>query len=294
MTNVFGSGPPAISSIDEADTGPLHLGQAFMVSAPCVVTHVRYYVATATMAANTGGALDFRVWRQGEPGSTVTGSLTIPAAVGWVTAAVSPPLFVPADRAFAASVSLGSGLQSYGAGFQALPASSRLLACSGSRYEYSGYPLSPYSNLASWGLGTSYLIDVEVAVSEMVHIDPASIAEGDVLQVRRTINGTVNAGGITPADGAYTVNLRVDGGPLDGEDVDVWIPDTADGLASADMVLLKEVDAPDLLSRWEASDGSLWVFVGGGVYDCAISGTSYPADAKTTRADTPSLTAWTP
>lgn len=292
MTNVFGSGAPPISSVTESDTGPLQLGHAFTVAAPCIVTHVRYYVATTTMSANLSGSLPFYVWRQGEPDSTVSGALTIPAAVGWVSEELSPHLFVPADRAFGIGASLSAGTQSYGAGFQSLPASNRLVSCSGSRYEYTGTEFNPYSNLASWVLGTNYLIDVEVAVSEMVNLAPDDLTDGDVVQIRRTINGTVNS--ITPITDAYTVNVHVDGGPLDGEDVDVWVPDTVNGLAAADMQLLKEVDAPDLLSRWEASDGSLWAYVGGGVYDCLISGTSYPADSKTTRASTPSLSPWSP
>ena len=292
MTNVFGSGAPPVSSVSESDTGPLQLGHAFTVAAPCIVTHVRYYVATTTMSANLSGSLPFHVWRQGEPDSMVSGALTIPAAVGWVSEEQSPHLFVPAYRAFAVDVSMPSGTISYGAGYLALPASNRLLAADGSHFVYSGSVPDPYTNLDGWSLGTSYLIDVEVAVSEMVNLAPDDLTDGDVVQIRRTINGTVNS--ITPITDAYTVNVHVDGGPLDGEDVDVWVPDTVNGLAAADMQLLKEVDAPDLLSRWEASDGSLWAYVGGGVYDCLISGTSYPADSKTTRASTPSLSPWSP
>jgi hypothetical protein len=291
MTNVFGSGAPAISSVDEADTGPLQLGHRFTTSTSCVITHVRYYVATATMAGNTSGALPFYAWRVGEPDSTVTGTLTIPGSVGWVTEELSPHLFIPADRRFGIAVSLPSGTISYGVGFGVLPRSSRLLQCEGSNFLYDNDPINAYSGL-NGVLGTSYLIDVEVAVSEMVNLAPDDLTDGDVVQIRRTINGTVNS--ITPITDAYTVNVHVDGGPLDGEDVDVWVPDTVNGLAAADMQLLKEVDAPDLLSRWEASDGSLWAYVGGGVYDCLISGTSYPADSKTTRASTPSLSPWSP
>jgi hypothetical protein len=174
-----------------------------------------------------------------------------------------------------------------------LPAQSSLIQLPGSKYLYSAGDFNAY-DVDSWAFSTSYLIDVEASVSEMVNLAPASMAEGDVLQIRRTTNGTVNPGGITPITDAYTVNIHVDGGPLDGEDVDVWVPDTEDGLAAASMQLLKEVDAPDLLSLWEASDGSVWAYVGGGVYDCLIGGTTYPADSKTTRAATPSLAAWTP
>lgn len=292
MTNVFGSGAPVISSVSEADTGPLQLGHAFTTVVPCVVTHIRYYVATVTMAANTGGALAYYVWREGEPDSTITGSLTIPATVGWVTDELSSPLFIPAGRPFGAGVSLATGTQSYGAGFQILPASTDLLTCLASRYEYTATEFSPYSNLTTWSLGTNYLIDVEVAVSEMVHLAPADIAEDDVLQIRRTINGTVNS--VTTITDAYTVNLTVDGGPLAGTAVDVWVPDTNDGLLSANMEVLKELPDPDIGSRWESDDGARWVYQGGGVYDCFYPGTTYPRDSKTSRADTPSLLTWSP
>ena len=292
MTNVFGSGAPQVDAIDESDTGPLQLGHAFSAATPCVVTHIRYYVATATMAANTAGSLPFYVWREGEPDSTVTGSLTIPASVGWVTTELSPHLFVPADRRFGAAVALPSGTQSYGAGFQALPESNKLLTVEGGTFLYDSGPLNPY---AFGGLlGTSYLIDVEVAVSEMVHLAPASMADGDTLQIERVISGVVNTGGITPVTDAYTVNLHVTGGPLDGTDVDVWVPDTENGLASAAMVLLKELPDPDVGSLWQASDGSLWVYQGGAVYDCFAPGTTFPEGSKTSRAATPSLTTWSP
>lgn len=290
MTSVFGGGAPTITSIDEADTGPLQLGHAFTVAAPCMVTHIRYYVATTTMAANTGGSMAYQVWRRGEPDSTVTGSLTIPASVGWVTHELSPHLFVPADREFSAAVSLPSGTISYGSGTQVLPASNKLIVASGSRFEYSGTPISAYE--IDWTLGTSYLIDVEVAVSEMVHLDPAVLAVADVIQVRRTTNGTVNT--ITPITDALTVNVTVSGGPLDGTDVDVWIPDTTNGLAQADMELLKELDDPDVGTEWESSDGAKWVYQGGAIYVCFSPGTTFAEGSKTSRADTPSLTTWSP
>lgn len=293
MTNVFGGGAPVISTVIGADTGPLQLAHAFAVSAPCVVTHIRYYVADPGMNAHNP-ALPYRLWLQGDPDSVVTGSVPIPASVGWVTHELSPHLTVPPDRRFAAAVSLPAGTISYGAAYQQLPASNKLLAATAAGYLYTGTPFNPYENLAAWDVFTSYLIDVEVAMSEMVNLAPDDLAEGDLIQVRRTITGTVNPGGITPITDAYTVNVAVHGGPLDGEDIDVWVPDTANGLAAADMQLLKELPDPDIGSRWQSSDGALWVYQGGAVYDCFIGGTVFSEGAKTSRADTPSLTDWAP
>jgi hypothetical protein len=292
MTNVFGSAAPDISIVaDDTVVGGLQIGHAFVVDVPCVVTHVRYYVADPVMATRTGGSLDYYVWRQGEPGTTITGSLTIPGSIGWVTDELSPHLTIPAGRRFAAAVSFAAGPQSYGASYAALPAQRSLIQLPGSKYLYSAGTFNAY-DVDSWAFTTSYLIDVEVAVSEMVNLAPADMADGDVLQIRRTINGSVNS--ISAITDAYTVNLHVSGGPLDGEDVDVWVPDTANGLAAADMQLLKEVPDSPFGSQWESSDGALWVYQGGGVYDCFSRGSSFPEGAKTTRAATPSLTPWVP
>lgn len=295
MTNVFGSGAPALTAVDVDDAGPLQLGHAFVVAVPCVVTHMRFYVASLTVDTETSGSLPFYVWLQGDPDSIVTGTLTIPTdTLGWVTAELSPHLFVPAGRYFGAAVDLPTvDPISYGYAYQQLPTSNKLITAQGSAFDYSATHFDPYdSHVDGWSLDTSYLIDVEVAVSEMVNLNPASLAEDDVIQVRRTTNGVVNT--ITPITDAYTVNVTVTGGPLDGTDVDVWVPDTVEGLAAADMQLFKEVADPDVGSLWEASDTSLWVYQGGGVYDCFSPGTAFAEGSKTSRAATPSLTTWSP
>jgi len=295
VTNVFGSGAPTLTAVDTDDLGPLQLGHAFVVSVPCVVTHMRYYVASLTVDTETSGSLPYYVWLQGDPASIVTGTLTIPTdTLGWVTAELSPHLFVPADRFFGAAVHLPTVTPiSYGYGYQQLPASNRLITAQASQFSYSATHFDPYDDpVDQWSLDTSYLIDVEVAVSEMVHLDPTLLAADDVIQVRRTTNGTVLS--ITPITDAYTVSMTVTGGPLDGTDVDVWVPDTVEGLAAADMQLFKEVADPDVGSRWQASDTSLWVYQGGGVYDCFSPGTAFAEGSKTSRAATPSLTTWSP
>lgn len=297
MTNTFGSSPPTITAVDIDDAGPLQLGHAFVVNAPCVVTHMRYYVASLTLDSESSGSLPFYIWLDGDPDSTVTGTLTIPTdTLGWVAAELSPHLFVPAGRYFGAAVHLPSVTPiSYGYAYQQLPARNKLLVAQASGFSYSGTEFDPYdAHIGDWALSTSYLIDVEVAVSEMVNLAPSDIADGDTLQIKRTINGTVNTGGITPITAAYMVNVHVTGGPLDGEDIDVWVPDTVEGIAAASMVLLKELPDPDVGSRWQASDTSLWVYQGGGVYVCFAPGIASPEGSKTTRADTPSLVAWTP
>jgi hypothetical protein len=89
-------------------------------------------------------------------------------------------------------------------------------------------------------------------------------------------------------------NVLVAGGPLDGTSIDVWLPDTVEGLASATMKLYRETDDPDLLTLWESADGAVWVYQGAGAYMCVFRSALFAEGSKTRRIDTPSLTEWTP
>lgn len=295
MTNLFGTAAPTVTSID-ADTGPLQILLAVSVAVPCVVTHARYYVASADLAAEISGSLPFQVWRSGEPDSVVTGTHTIPGTVGWVDTELSPHLQLPAGRRVGVAISLPATTPlSYGSSPSVFPRSNALMVAHGCDYVYqagtivSTDPMSPSTGV---GITTNYMIDLEVAVSEMVNLDPGDLAVSDVIEVHRNIRGTVVS--VTPITDAITVNLTVEGGPLDGTDVDVWVPDTTAGLAAADMELQKEIADPVIPSFHQAASGgggddSIWSYIGGGVYLCVQDGTSFSVGARTTRIATPSL-----
>jgi hypothetical protein len=261
-----------------------------------VVTHARYYVASANLAADISGSLPFQVWRDGEPDSVVTGTHTIPGTVGWVETELSPHLQLPTDRKVCVAVSLpASSPLSYGSAQAVFPVTNALMYGIGNWYEYRSSTIVNFdpSTASHHTLGpTSYLIDLEVAVSEMVNLDPGDLQVGDDILVRRNISGTVNT--VTPITDAITANVLVSGGPLDGTSVDVWLPDTVAGLAAADMELQKEIPDPVIPSFHQADSGdggddSIWSYIGGGVYLCVQDGTSFSVGARTTRIATPSL-----
>jgi hypothetical protein len=291
MTSIFGTDPPTVDRID-TDTGPLQLMVAVSVTVPCVITQVRYYVASTALATAVSGSLPYQVWRDSEPDSVVTGTMTVPGTVGWITGTLSTPLQIPAGRRVAVAVSLpATSPLPYGSTNTVFPLSSALMTAHGSWYDYDASTLvvtDPRAATTRALRATNYLIDLEVAVSEMVNLDPGDMLVGDTLLVRRNIRGDVTA--ITPITDAYTVAMDVTGGPLDGTNVDVWVPDTTAGLASADMVLLKEVADPAVPSLHDnTADGSVWCYNGGGIYTCVVDGTTWRKDAKTTRVNTPTL-----
>lgn len=290
MTNVFGSEPPVIDTIFTDDLGELQLAHVFEPSVPCVVTKVRFYVADAGLSAQLGGSAAVQAWRFGDAGSVVTGTLTIPATVGWVDATLSSPLQAFADSRVVAAVSLDASPQTYGVIYDALPVTAGVLTCTGSTYAYQATHLSSTAIyiLPTTLQSTSYLIDVEAAVSEFVIPDPTALVAGDVIEHRTHTRGTVVTN--TPDTDAVILTVTVEGGPLDGTDIDLWVPDTAEGIASADMEILQEVDDPEVPSLHDADDGSVWVYIGGGQYNCCVAGSNFSIGDTTTRADTPSLT----
>lgn len=299
MTNLYGSAAPTPLVVPAEDDGPIQLGTAFSVGVPCVITHIRYYVASTALAAATGGNVDYQVWRDGEAASAVRGTLTIPGALGWVTDELSPHLSLPVAKWAGAFLSMPTGTNlPYGVGIGALPRTTALMTAEGTKY----FPAlgTPVVDVDPNEVGNcinefSFYVDLEVAVSEFINLDPAALAVDDPILVRRNITGTVTA--ITPITDALTVAVDVAGGPLDGTNIDVWIPDTAAGLAAADMKLLKELPDPPIGSEWQAAiggggDGSLWVYHGGGVYGCFADGSSFREGSHTDRAATPSLIPW--
>lgn len=297
MTSLFGSAIPA-SGFVSGDAGPLQLMVAVSMSAPSVITHVRYYVTSTSLATELSGTLPYQVWRTGEPLSAVTGNLTIPGALGWVDDELSTPLQVPTGRRVCVAVSMNPAVSLSAAETPyVFPRFNALITGHGSYFSFNSNTILVTNPDAGDHVfdRTNYYIDVEAAVSEMVNLAPGDMTVGDDITVRRNTSGTVTA--ITPITDALTVAVDVVGGPLDGTNVDVWIPDTAAGLAAADMKLLKELPDPGIGSEWQAQtftggDGSLWVYIGGGQYSCFQDGTSFQEGAKTTRADTPSLISW--
>ena len=291
MTNVFGSAPPPVQATFTDDLGHLQLAHIFTSAVPAVVTHVRYYVASTSLAAEVSGTAPVQVWLLGDPDTVVTETLTIPAVIGWVDVELTTPLNAPSGRQIVVAVSLDDSPQSYGLIYNTLPVAAGVLTCVGSTFAYQTDPLSTTNayTLPTGALRTSYLIDLEVSVSELIIPDPLDLAADDVIEINSHVRGVVNT--VTPITDALTVNITVEGGPLDGTDVDYWVPDTAEGLAAADMQLYQEVDDPAVPSLHQnTADDSIWSYIGGGVYLCVVAGSSFAVLSQTTRAETPTLT----
>jgi hypothetical protein len=291
VTNIYGPDHPA-GVLTLGDLGPWQYMLSASVAASTVITHVRYFVASTLLAAELGGAADYQIWRDGEPTSVVTGTFTIPATVGWITDSLATPLQVPSGRRMCLAISLDAAVaQHAGETPGVMPFVSGLITCHGSSaYQTTDrvYTFDPSSGAhPNDGSRSTFYLDVEFAVSELVDLDPALMTAGDVVLLTQQVRGEVNS--VTADTDAVIANLHIEGGPRDGMDVDYWIPDTPAGLASATMTLHQELPDQALMSVWESSGGALWTYEGGGIYHCGVGGTDYPKGTNTTRNDTPSL-----